>query len=98
LTSFWSRSADDYPFRYDALLAQELAPYLARRAGRRRWFKACLNRIDRSERRSIDFLVAAEPAWSHQDIAYLIRMEPGVQTPEETLTAGFGLLPRLRPG
>jgi hypothetical protein len=28
-------------------------------------------------------------------ISYLIRMEPGVQTPEQTLTLGSRLLPRL---
>ena len=85
---FLEPSADHYPFQYEALLAQELAPYLAvEPAGER--FKACLARIDRSERRSIDFLVAVNQM-VHQDISYLIRMEPGVQTPEETLTLGSG--------
>jgi len=85
---FLEPSADNYPFRYDTLLAQELAPYLAAEPGGE-LFKACLNRIDRSERRSIDFLVAVN-RMVHQDISYLIRMEPGVQTPEETLTLGSG--------
>ena len=85
---FLEPSADHYPFRYEALLAQELAPYLATEpAGD--LFKACLARIDRSERRSIDFLVAVNQM-VHQDISYLIRMEPGVQTPEETLALGSG--------
>ena len=85
---FQEPSADHYPFEYEALLAQELAPYLAAEpAGER--FKACLARIDLSERRSIDFLVAVNQM-VHQDISYLIRMEPGVQTPEETLTLGSG--------
>jgi transglutaminase-like putative cysteine protease len=39
--------------------------------------------------RTIDFLVGMNTRVS-QDIQYLIRMEPGVQTPEETLTKGSG--------
>ena len=85
---FLEPSADHYPFKYESLLAQELAPYLAAElAGD--LFKACLARIDLSERRSIDFLVAVNQM-VHQDISYLIRMEPGVQTPEETLALGSG--------
>src|SRR5215469_7519576 len=39
--------------------------------------------------RTIDFLVALnQRLW--QDIKYLIRMEPGVQTPEQTLAKGSG--------
>ena len=39
--------------------------------------------------RTIDFLVAInQRLW--KDIRYLVRMEPGVQTPDETLTLGSG--------
>ncbi|NBY26540.1 MAG: IMP dehydrogenase, partial [Betaproteobacteria bacterium] len=51
---FLEPSADHYPFKYEALLAQELTPYLAAEPASD-LFKACLARIDRSERRSIDF-------------------------------------------
>ena len=80
--------AEKYPFSYDALLAQELAPYLAAQPLSPE-FTRCLGRIDRTERRSIDFLVSVN-RMLHEDIRYLIRMEPGVQTPEETLSLKSG--------
>ncbi|MCY7307914.1 MAG: IMP dehydrogenase, partial [Rhodoferax sp.] len=45
---FLEPAAENYPFQYDALLAQELAPYLAAQPLTSA-FKACLERIDRSE-------------------------------------------------
>ena len=85
---FLEPSAEKYPFKYDALLKQELAPYLATEHLTKR-LKACLARIDRHKRRTIDFLVAVNQM-VHQDISYLIRMEPGVQSPDETLKLASG--------
>ena len=85
---FLEPSAENFPFTYEDLLAQELAPYLATESASD-IFQTCLNRIDRTKRRTIDFLVDINQML-HQDINYLIRMEPGVQTPEETLKLGSG--------
>ena len=85
---FLEPSAENFPFKYEALLEQELAPYLATDELTER-LKDCLARIDRRKRRSIDFLVDVNQM-VHKDISYLIRMEPGVQTPDETLKLGSG--------
>ena len=85
---FLEPSAEKFPFQYDALLKQELAPYLATEHLSKR-LRACLARIDRRKRRTIDFLVDVN-RMVHQDISYLIRMEPGVQSPDETLKLASG--------
>jgi uncharacterized protein (DUF2126 family)/transglutaminase-like putative cysteine protease len=85
---FLEPSAEKFPFKYETLLAQELAPYLAADHLTKR-LRACLARIDRKKRRTIDFLVDVNQL-VHQDISYLIRMEPGVQSPDETLKLGSG--------
>ena len=85
---FLEPAAENFPFSYDTLLAQELAPYLAADPLTPR-LTAFLSRINRKERRSIDFLVDVNQM-VHKDIKYLIRMEPGVQTPEETLAQASG--------
>ena len=54
---FLEPSAEKYPFNYDKLLEQELAPYLAADPLNDE-LAACLARIDLTERSSIDFLVA----------------------------------------
>ena len=85
---FLEPSAEKFPFKYENLLKQELAPYLAAEHLTKR-LKTFLARIDRKRRRTIDFLVDVNQM-VHKDISYLIRMEPGVQTPDETLKLGSG--------
>ncbi|SHF35285.1 Uncharacterized conserved protein, DUF2126 family [Lampropedia hyalina DSM 16112] len=80
--------AEQFPFAYDAGLQQELAPYLAKAVLTPR-LDAYLQKVDRRPRRTIDFLVALNQQL-YEDIDYTIRMEPGVQTPEETLTLASG--------
>ena len=45
--------------------------------------------ISREPRNTVDFLVELNQRLAHM-IRYIVRMEPGVQTPEETLAAGAG--------
>ncbi len=85
---FLEPSAEKFPFKYENLLKQELAPYLAPEHLTKR-LKAFLARIDRSKRRTIDFLVDLNQL-VHQHIGYLIRLEPGVQSADETLKLQSG--------
>jgi uncharacterized protein (DUF2126 family)/transglutaminase-like putative cysteine protease len=85
---FLEPSAELFPFTYDADLQRELAPYLVRLPATPA-FQRYLDAIPRSPRATADFLVSLNQLLS-RDIAYLIRMEPGVQTPEETLTRASG--------
>jgi transglutaminase-like putative cysteine protease len=85
---FLEPDAERYPFAYAPAQARELAPYLVKlRASRR--FAAYLAEIPRTPMKTIDFLVALNQRLQ-RDIAYLIRMEPGVQTPEVTLKTAAG--------
>ncbi|MEZ5816026.1 MAG: transglutaminase family protein [Hyphomicrobiaceae bacterium] len=78
----------EWPFTYDASLAKELQPYLVPDpAGPK--LAAYLATIDRTQKATIDFLCDVNRRLQG-DIKYLIRMEPGVQTPEETLGNGSG--------
>ena len=82
---FLEPSAQSFPFRYEAELARDLAPYLASSGDVGARFEQLLASIDtRKERRTIDFLVEVNQRLQ-RDIRYEIRMEPGVQTPERTL-------------
>ena len=85
---FLEPGAEKFPFAYDDALQAELAPYLVKEAATPA-FASFLLSIDRSEQRTIDFLVGLNQRLQ-QDIRYLIRMEPGVQTPEETLVNASG--------
>ena len=85
---FLEPEAEHIPFKYSSDVQQELAPYLATEP-MTPLVQAYLDKIDRSKQRTIDFLVKLNQQVS-QDIRYLIRLEPGVQTPEETLQKASG--------
>jgi transglutaminase-like putative cysteine protease len=81
---FVEESATNWPFAYDSLLASDLAAYLKPEpAGPK--LAEYLTTIDTaSGRTTIDFLCTVN-ARLQRDIGYLVRMEAGVQTPEDTL-------------
>ena len=80
---FVEASADEFPFSYDTILAHELKPYLELEPLGPR-LRSFLHKIPRSKRKTIDFLVDLN-GLVHNEIKYVVRMEPGVQTVEETL-------------
>ena len=85
---FLEPEAENYPFAYDEALKLELQPYLVTEPATPELAKFVAS-IDLAERRTIDFLVGINQRLQ-SDIGYVIRMEPGVQTPEQTLTLKSG--------
>ncbi|WP_422126732.1 DUF2126 domain-containing protein [Thioalkalivibrio sulfidiphilus] len=85
---FVEKYAETFPFGYDGILAKELIPYLEI-TDRGPLLMAWLEQVQRDDRGIVDFLVDLNRRL-HQDIAYSVRMEPGVQTCEETLTRRIG--------
>jgi uncharacterized protein (DUF2126 family)/transglutaminase-like putative cysteine protease len=85
---FLEDEATEFPFHYAEELAQDLKPFLTP-ADRNPAIDSYLKTIDTTPRRTIFFLVDLN-AKLQKDISYLIRLEPGVQTPEETLTKRSG--------
>ena len=87
---FLEPSANQFPFAYEPVTAAELAPFLRKDdlADRPR-LAAFLRTIDRKPRATIDFLVELNQKLQ-QAIRYIVRLEPGVQTPEETLEKASG--------
>lgn len=85
---FLEPSAEKFPFRYEPEVAEELVPYLACEP-LTPLVAAYLEKIDRKPRPTIDFLVALNQQ-VQRDVRYLIRMEPGVQAPEQTLELASG--------
>jgi uncharacterized protein (DUF2126 family) len=85
---FLEPSAEQFPFAYAPESAHELAPFrLAEPATP--LLAAYLKTIPRAPRATMDFLVELNQRLQ-QETRYLIRLEPGVQTPEETLQLKAG--------
>jgi uncharacterized protein (DUF2126 family)/transglutaminase-like putative cysteine protease len=80
--------ATSFPFQYTDDLKTELAPYLAT-SEQGPLLAAYLKDIPREADSTVNFLVDLN-AQLQKKVRYVIRMEPGIQTPEETLAAGSG--------
>jgi uncharacterized protein (DUF2126 family)/transglutaminase-like putative cysteine protease len=80
--------ADRYPFLYEGQLLKELAPYLQPRESGPHLMD-WLREVDRGDKQIVDFLVEVNQRLQH-DIGYVIRMEPGVQSCEQTLGRAKG--------
>ena len=85
---FLEPHAETWPFEYEALLEAELAPY-RRTLPDTPLLTAFVASISRGTRATNDFLVALnQRVFAH--IAYGVRLEAGLQTPEETLEKRAG--------
>ena len=84
--------AEHFPFAYPEPLAGELAPFLETLPPGpllERYVQSLKQDVSATPPLTIDFLVAMNRRLQ-QDIRYNIRLAPGVQTPEETLSQRLG--------
>ena len=88
---FIEEYAEQFPFAYEPTLAADLAPYLrpvddsVAAAG----WRETLPEPPEGGTPTVQFLSDLNSA-VHRDVAYDVRMEPGVQTPDETLARRIG--------
>lgn len=85
---FVEESAELFPFAYDKVTKQELAPYLEKGVVGP-LLQTWLDKNRPAKQKIIDALVLINQA-VQRDVHYNVRMEPGVQATEETLQKGSG--------
>ena len=89
---FLEPAAEQFPFAYEPWQLHELQPFLA--PSRCRRSSPSISKCARQLKgRTIDVLVEMNQRLQ-RDIRYVIRLEPGVQTKEETLDARLRVVPR----
>ena len=84
---FMAEFAENFPFAYPDELKRELGPYLEKDAATpllADWVKRTKHELLCKEMRTIDMLVGINQRVK-DDVGYVVRLEAGVQTPEETL-------------
>ncbi|RYG96136.1 MAG: transglutaminase family protein, partial [Alphaproteobacteria bacterium] len=85
---FVEESAEFWPFTYPEELKEDLSIYMKPETPGPE-FQAFLDTLDRSKQKTVDMVVGLN-TMLQQKIGYVIRMEPGVQSPEDTLTFALG--------
>ena len=80
--------ATTFPFQYETWQQEELEPYL-HRLPLTPLLRRFLATIPSAPRHSVDFLVDLNRQ-IQRTVSYVIRLEPGVQTPEQTLELASG--------
>ena len=85
---FLEPAAEEYPFAYAPELKAELEPYLKTEPLGEK-FDAFLAKVPRAKKQTTNFISDLNASLS-REIAYTIRMEPGIQTPDETLVKKSG--------
>ncbi len=89
---FMEEYAEKFPFDYPPQLKRELTPYLDTDPPGdqfKAWVAAARRDLVQPGMRTIDFLVALNGR-AQRDVGYVVRMEHGVQTPEQTLESKLG--------
>ncbi|HJO35268.1 MAG TPA: transglutaminase family protein [Gammaproteobacteria bacterium] len=86
---FVEEYAERYPFDYPDALARQLAPYRHAPTPGPRLADYLATVAVPHETRTIDFLVELNQRLS-KEVAYTVRLEPGVQSCEQTLERGVG--------
>ena len=85
---FLEPHAEHFPFAYTVEERSDLAPYLAKAPASPR-FAEYLASIPRVRVNTANFLVDLNGRLA-RDVRYLIRLDPGVQTPDQTLLSASG--------
>src|SRR5260221_4832482 len=80
--------AANYPFVYPSEFDEELAPYLSKEPAGPKLVEY-VKSLPRKQQTIIDFIVELNQRLQG-DVSYLVRMDPGVQSTEETLTLASG--------
>jgi uncharacterized protein (DUF2126 family)/transglutaminase-like putative cysteine protease len=85
---FVEEEAEHWPFEYPLDLTDDLSIYRKpEEAGPE--LRRFLDQVPRARTRTVDFVVGLNTRVANT-VGYVIRMEPGVQTPEETFERGTG--------
>lgn len=85
---FVEESAEIWPFQYPEDIRADLAIYMQPEPGGPA-FQQFIDTLDRRPRNTVNFVIELN-AQLQQKIDYIVRMEPGVWSPEETLTHARG--------